>query len=206
MSDSPPEESASAVEEDGDDGGELWFDEDVDNSELAQKERIRGLSPVPTEHGRKVAFNALPVEVSQGAGGYKNYWTDPDPPKEAEAYIQEGPQREPPKPENAWRVVEYYCASCHRRCLVDHAEKGAKYHECRDCARVPAIDQKVRDHRLTSLLWAHLAARDSTARSGEDGQVLGGRAVPTRDRPDRPAGSEGLTPCLGRRTERRPRR
>ncbi|UVE51793.1 hypothetical protein KU306_01470 [Haloferax larsenii] len=65
--------------------------------------------------------------------------------------------------------------------------------ECKDCARIPAIEDEIRDHRLTSLLWAHLAASETTARPGEDGQVLGGRAVLTRDRPDRPAGSEGLS-------------
>ncbi|KTG07525.1 hypothetical protein AUR66_05065 [Haloferax profundi] len=63
--------------------------------------------------------------------------------------------------------------------------------ECKYCARIPAIEDEIRDHRLTSLLWAHQAVNETTARSGEDGQVLGGRAALTRDRPDRPAGSEG---------------
>lgn len=93
-----------------------------------------------------------------------------------------------------WRYVEYRCGSCHEWCLVDHAERAAKMRECKDCARIPAIEDEIRDHRLTSLLWAHKAAVETTARTGEGGQVLGGRAALTRDRPDRPAGSGGLFP------------
>ncbi|CQR50238.1 MULTISPECIES: hypothetical protein [Haloferax] len=186
MSDSPKQES-----DDLDDGdGDLWYDAEVDESELGKK-RLDGLSPVPTEHGRKVAFNALPLEASRGPGRYDNYWTDPDPPYEPKSHVIDGSYREPPAKEDSWRLIRYNCGSCKKRCLVDHAERAVKLRQCRDCARVPALDDKLRDHRLTSLLWAHMAARDSTARSGEDGQVLGGSAAHTRDRPDRPAGSEG---------------
>ncbi|RDZ42043.1 hypothetical protein C5B89_05845 [Haloferax sp. Atlit-47N] len=38
--------------------------------------------------------------------------------------------------------------------------------ECKDCARIPAIEDEIRDHRLTSLLWAHQLAAETTARTG----------------------------------------
>ncbi|MBC9986036.1 hypothetical protein E4P24_06600 [Haloferax sp. AS1] len=186
VSDSPKQES-----DDLDDGdGDLWYDAEVDESELGKK-RLDGLSPVPTEHGRKVAFNALPLEASRGSGRYDNYWTDPDPPYEPKNHVIDGSYREPPAKEDSWRLIRYNCGSCKKRCLVDHAERAVKLRQCRDCARVPALDDKVRDHRLTSLLWAHMAARDSTARSGEATTVLPAPSAPRRGR-EEPAGSEGL--------------
>ncbi|EMA03636.1 hypothetical protein C438_13459 [Haloferax denitrificans ATCC 35960] len=65
-----------------------------------------------------------------------------------------------------WRFVEYRCRSCHEWCLVDHVERAAKMRECKDCARIPAIEDETRDHRLTSLLWAHQLAEETTARTG----------------------------------------
>lgn len=65
-----------------------------------------------------------------------------------------------------WRYVRYACGSCKAWCLVDHAERAAKMRECKDCARIPAIEDEIRDHRLTSLLWAHQLAAETTARTG----------------------------------------
>ncbi|QRG24178.1 CxxC motif protein [Haloferax virus Halfgib1] len=65
-----------------------------------------------------------------------------------------------------WRYVRYVCGSCKAWCLVDHAERAAKMRECKDCARIPAIEDEIRDHRLTSLLWAHQLAAETTARTG----------------------------------------
>ncbi|POG54715.1 hypothetical protein [Haloferax marisrubri] len=186
MSDSPPEKSHSAVD-DGD--GDLWYDAEVDESDLAKK-RAHEFSAKPTEHGRKVAFSRLPVEATRSGGRYKNYWTDPEPPYEAKTDVQDSPSRDPPAPENAWRLVEYRCGPCHKWCLVDHGERAAKLRQCRDCARVPAAEDEIKDHRVTSLLWAHLAARDSTARSGEATTVLPAPSAPRRGR-EEPAGSEG---------------
>ncbi|WP_223173870.1 hypothetical protein [Haloferax sp. AS1] len=67
---------------------------------------------------------------------------------------------------NLWRYVRYVCGSCKAWCLVDHAERAAKMRECKDCARIPAIEDEIRDHRLTSLLWAHQLAAETTARTG----------------------------------------
>jgi hypothetical protein len=66
-----------------------------------------------------------------------------------------------------WRLVEYRCRSCKQMCLLDHAEDAATFRECRTCNRVPELDAEPLDHRLTTLLWAHLAAVElSTPTSG----------------------------------------
>lgn len=76
--------------------------------------------------------------------------------------------------------------------LIDHRESAAKYHECIDCHRIPELDPTVLDHRLTSLLWAHLAAAETTtARTGEATTVLPAPSAPRRGR-EEPAGSDPL--------------
>ncbi len=65
-----------------------------------------------------------------------------------------------------WRHIRYRCRSCHEWCLVDHSERAAKMRECRYCARIPAIEDEIRDLRLTSLLWAHQFVAETTARTG----------------------------------------
>ncbi|WP_410764931.1 hypothetical protein [Haloferax sp. DFSO60] len=203
MSDSPPEKSHSDDEEDG---GDLWFTEDVDNSELAQANEesgyihypeSTGYDPVYLEEPQKPKSRSDPVcrPLHRGDSPHQvTMWdreiTRKRPPYEKPGYdIQDSPSFDPPEMDLAWRLVKYRCASCHNFCLVDHAEQAAKYHECRSCARIPAADQKIRDHRLTSLLWAHLAARDSTARTGEATNVLPALSAPKRGS-EEPAGSD----------------
>lgn len=96
-----------------------------------------------------------------------------------------------------WRFVEYRCRSCKQWCLLDHAEDAAKLRECRTCNRVPELDAEPADHRLTDLLWAHLAAAElTTARTGTPEAALltwGPTRKPVR-RPTRRGGQRAAVP------------
>ncbi|ELK54682.1 hypothetical protein D320_08765 [Haloferax sp. BAB-2207] len=69
--------------------------------------------------------------------------------------------------------------------------------ECKDCARIPAIEDQTRDHRLTSLLWAHQLAEETTARTGEATTVLPAPSAPS-------AGGRSLPEATPRGSTRKP--
>jgi len=96
------------------------------------------------------------------------------------------------------RFVEYHCRSCNAQCLNDRRDAATRYRECKDCHRLPILDQRPIDHLLPSLYWFSAFDLDACPADASAGKAER-RAPPSEatgsdpSRVDPEAGAQGPT-------------